>query len=54
MGKRSKSKETDFRFINSLKFMSSSLDSLVNNLARGNERFFEFEDYSELQYKLLI
>ena len=34
--------------------MSSSLDSLVNNLARGNNKFFGFEDYNESQYKLLI
>ena len=30
-----KSKEIELRFIDSFKFMSSSLDSLVNNLARG-------------------
>ena len=29
------SKKIDLRFIDSIKFMSSSLDSLVNNLARG-------------------
>ena len=35
--------------------MSSSLDSLVNNLARrGNYPFFGFEEYNENQYKLLI
>ena len=34
--------------------MSSSLDSLVNNLARGGNEFFGFEEYSENQYKLLI
>ena len=34
--------------------MSSSLDSLVNNLAHGNNKFFGFEDYIESQYKLLI
>ena len=34
--------------------MSSSLDSLVNNLARGGNEFFAFEDYNESQYKLLI
>ena len=34
--------------------MSSSLDSLVNNLARGNNKFFGFEDYNESQYELLI
>ena len=30
-----KSKEIELRFINSIKFMSSSLDLLLNNLARG-------------------
>ena len=34
--------------------MSSSLDSLVNNLAQGGNEFFAFEEYSENQYKLLI
>ena len=32
--------EIDLRFIDSFKFMSSSLDSLVNNLARGGHEFF--------------
>ena len=36
-----KSKEIELRFIDSFKFMSSSLDSLVNNLARGNNEFFD-------------
>ena len=49
-----KSKEIELRFIDSFKFMSSSLDSLVNNLARGGGKFFGFEEYSENQYKLLI
>ena len=40
-------KEIELRFIDSFKFMSSSLDSLVNNLARGNNEFFGFEDYNE-------
>ena len=48
------SKEIDLRFIDSIKFMSSSLDSLVSNLARGNNKFFLFEDYSDSQCKLLI
>ena len=52
--KEEKSKEIELRFIDSFKFMSSSLDSLVNNLARGNNEFFGFEDYNESQYKLLI
>ena len=34
--------------------MSSSLDSLVNNLAGGGEQFFGFKEYNENQYKLLI
>ena len=33
-----KSKEIELRFIDSLKFMSSSLDSLVKNLVRGNNK----------------
>ena len=45
-----KSKEIELRFIDSFKFMSSSLDSLVKNLARGGG----FEEYNENQYKLLI
>ena len=49
-----RSKEIELRFIDSFKFISSSLDSLVNNLARGNNKFFGFEDYNESQYKLLI
>ena len=49
-----KSKEISLRFIDSIKFMSSSLDSLVNNLARGGGEFFRFEDYNEHQCALLI
>ena len=49
-----KSKEIELRFIDSFKFMSSSLDSLVNNLARRNNKFFGFKDYNKSQYKLLI
>ena len=49
-----RSKEIELRFIDSFKFMSSSLDSLVNNLTRGGNKFFGFEEYRENQYKLLI
>ena len=49
-----KSKEIELRFIDSFKFMSSSLDSLVNSLAHGGGKFFGFKDYNESQYKLLI
>ena len=46
--------EIDLRFIDSIKFMSNSLDSLVNNLAWGIGEFFESEDYNENQRSLLI
>ena len=46
--------EVDLRFIDSYKFMSSSLDSLVNNLARGEHEFFSFNEYSEHQHQLLV
>ena len=48
-----KDKLIELRFIDSFKFMSSSLDSLTKNLVRGGKRLFGFEDYSELQYDLL-
>ena len=48
-----KDKLIELRFINSFKFMSSSLDSLTKNLVRGGKKLFGFEDYSELQYDLL-
>ena len=38
-----KFKEIELRFIDSFKFMSSSLDSLVNNLAKGGHEFWGFE-----------
>ena len=47
--------EIDLRFIDGIEFMSSSLDSLVSNLAKGSDgEFFGFEDYSEHQHSLLI
>ena len=48
-----KDKLTELRFIDSFKFMSSSLDSLTKNLVGSEKRLFGFEDYSELQYDLL-
>ena len=47
-------KEMELRFIDSIKFMSSSLDSLVNNLARGGHEFWGFENYNCSQRELLI
>ena len=49
-----RAKEMELRFIDSIKFMSSSLDSLVNNLAKGGHQFFGFENYNERQCKLFI
>ena len=46
--------EMELRFIDSIKFMSSSLDSLVNNLARGGHKFWGFENYNCSQRELLI
>ena len=48
-----KDKLIELRFINSFKFMSSSLDSLTKNVVSGGKKLFGFEDYSELQYDLL-
>ena len=47
-------KEMELRFIDSIKFTSSSLDSLVNNLARGGHEFWGFENYNDRQCELLI
>ena len=49
-----KSKEIELRFIDSFKFRSSSLDSLVNNLAKGDHKSWGFEEYSDKQRELLI
>ena len=48
-----KDKLIELRFIDSFKFMSSSLDSLTKNLVGSGKRLFGFEDYSDLQYDLL-
>ena len=49
-----RTKEMELRFIDSIKFMSSSLDSLVNNLGKGGHQFFGFENYSSHRCRLLI
>ena len=48
-----KDKLIELRFIDSFKFMSSTLDSLTKHPVRGGKKLFGFEDYSELQYDLL-
>ena len=49
-----KDKEIELRFIDSFKFMSSSFDSLTNNLVRGGKKLFGFEKYTPKQYELLV
>ena len=46
--------EMDLRFIDSFRFMSSSLDSLVNNLSRGGNKSKGFEGYTRKQESLLV
>ena len=41
-----KDKSIELRFIDSFKFMSSSLDSLTKNLVRSGKKLFGFEDYN--------
>ena len=49
-----KEKEIELRFIDSFKFMSSSLDSLTTNLVCGGKKLFGFDEYTPKQYELLI
>ena len=48
-----KDKLIEIRFIDSFKFMASSLDSLTKNLVSSGKKLFGFEDYSDLKYDLL-
>ena len=48
-----KEKLIKLRFLDSFKFMSSSLDSLNRNLVGSATKLFGFDNYSELQYELL-
>ena len=47
-------KEMELRFIDGIKFMSSSLDSLVNNSAKGGHQLFGLKSYNNHKHKLLI
>ena len=49
-----KDEEIKLRFIDSFKFMSSSLDSLTVNLVGGGLKLFGFEEYTPAQYDLLV
>ena len=46
-----KAKLIKLRFINSFKFMASSLDFLTNNLVKGGKKLFDLSD-DPLEYKL--
>ena len=49
-----KDKEIELRFIDSFKFMSSSLDSPTTNLVGRCQKLFGFEKCTPSQYELLI
>ena len=49
-----KEKKIQLRFIDSKRFMVSSLNYLTNNLIKGGHQMTGFEDYSEAQYELLM
>ena len=44
----------ELRFIDSFKFMASSLDLLTNNLVQGGRKLIGFEEYTDKQYELLV
>ena len=49
-----KDKLIELQFIDSFKFMATSLDLLTNNLVRAGRKLFGFEGYSEQQYELFV
>ena len=44
----------ELRFIDSFKFMASSLDSMTNNLVHGGRKLIGFEEYTDKQCELLV
>ena len=44
---KTKEKTVELRFIDSFRFMASSLDLLTNNLVKGGQKLTGFEDYSD-------
>ena len=46
--------EMDLRFIDSFRFIGSSLELLVNNLSRGRHKFEGFDNYTRKQQSLLV
>ena len=51
---RETEKKIQLRFIDSMRFMASGLDSLMNNLVKEGRKLSGFEDYSAEQYELSI
>ena len=51
---KTKEKKIQLRYIDSFKFMASSLGSLTNNLVKGGKKLARFEDYFKDQYALLV
>ena len=51
---KTKEKKIQLRFIDSMRLMASSVDSLTNNLVKDGRKLTGFEDCSEEQYGLLI
>ena len=49
-----KEKKIQLRFMESLGYMTRSLDSLRNLVGDGNRKLTGFEDYTDKQYELLI
>ena len=49
-----KEKKIQLRFIDNMRFMTSSLDSLMNNSVKDGRKLRGFEGYSDERYELFI